>query len=97
MRKLEQGDMFPKGPGSEQVPESGKSGLRRFYYVRDARKERMVGARNTEDGLGWVLYDLSDRRIHLCNCYRVAKRLALKFGGQVETYPYSTSHLHVQN
>lgn len=80
-------------PGMPEIrypgDKSGKSGKRRWYYLQDAKNERMVSCR-TEDGKPeWVPLDLTNPDIMLFNTMAGAREMSEYIGKcHVVRYPY---------
>lgn len=90
MSKTNQSSMFPEVPQKHALePKCGKMPKRRWYYVSDAKNERMLVIDRNQSPGRFDCLDLADSRILLFNCYRGAYRAATAVGGKVRIYPYN--------
>jgi hypothetical protein len=82
----------PELPGMPpDDPERHHSGTERatcWYFVTDARNERMLGAVNENGHIDWIDRDMRNPAIMLFNLRRMACRHAVLHKGKVEVYPY---------
>ena len=88
MSQLQQRELFKMPATHPQEAQSGKEPVKRWYYISDAKKERMlINDRHSAKGV-FADHDLADPRILLYNAYRVAAESAAVMKGKVRIYPY---------